>query len=278
MKTIVNKLMLLAAGLMITLSCTTDIDRVTYLGAGAPGVVLKVSSTSNLVLLKANESYTSLLFQWTNPNYQFSNGPSTQDVFYTIQIVQDTVGSDFNSPKMATVAITNDVTHPFTVKDLNNALALLELPDETPHHFQFRVKATLAGGNEPIYSNVVKIVITTYLDVVYPVPANLYIVGDATPAGWNNDVAHLVPSQQLTKVKPYLYQINSLALTQNQFLFVPVAGDWTHKYAFDAPGSTNNPMGDAFKPDANSNFQAPAAGNYMIQVNFKTGKYSMTKL
>lgn len=257
------------------LSCTVDDTKVTYQGGTAP--VLTLSSTSDVILTKANENYTSLQFQWTNPSYQFSNGESTQDVYYTLEI--DTTGSNFTNPKRNSISYTGDLSHTFLVKDLNSVLSILELSDYRLHPFEFRLKATLANGNEPFYSNVVKVNISTYLDVVYPVPAHLYIVGDATPSGWDNDSSHPDATQTFTKVNSYSFQINSLALNGKQFLFIPVAGDWSHKYAFDAPGSTNATDGDKFTPDAKSNFQAPAAaGNYKITVNFKTGKYSVQKI
>ncbi len=267
-------LYVLIAGMFFT-SCNNDDIKVTYIGGAAP--TLSLSSSSDLVLFKAQEDYSTIQLQWTNPAYTFSNGSSTQDVFYTLQI--DSTGSNFSNPKMGAISYTNDVSHTFTVRELNTALSALELSDYKPHSFEFRIKATLANGNEPQYSNVVKVNITTYLDVVYPVPAHLYIVGDATPSGWTND-SNGKPdaTQTFTKVSTYLFQINSLAMTGNQFLFIPVAGDWTHKYAFDSPSSNNNAMGDKFTPDANSNFQAPAAGNYKITVNFKTGKYSLEKI
>jgi len=106
----------------------------------------------------------------------------------------------------------------------------------------------------------------------------LYIVGDATPSGWTNDTSHPDATQTFTKVNSYTFQINSLAITPNHFLFIPLAGDWGHKYSFDAPGSTNDTSGDKFTPDAKSDFQAPADGNYKITVNFKTGKYSLQKI
>lgn len=262
----------LLAGVLFV-SCNNDDTNITFKGGTAP--TLSVSSSSDLVLTKATEGYSTLQFQWTNPGYSFSNGASTQDVHYTLQI--DTTGSNFSNPKMASISFTNDINHTFTVKELNTALSNLELKDYYVHPFEFRVKATLANGKEPQYSNVLKINITTYLDVVYPVPAHLYIVGDATPSGWSNDSTHPDATQTFTKVNSYLFQIDALQLTGGkQFLFIPVAGDWSHKYAFDAPGSTNNTSGDAFKPDANSNFQGPAvSGTYKIIVNFKTGKYSI---
>jgi hypothetical protein len=262
----------LLAGVLFV-SCNNDDTNVTYLGGVTP--TLSVSSASDLVLTKATENYSTLQFQWTNPSYSFSNGASTQDVHYTLQI--DTTGANFSSPKMVSLSYTNDVLHSFTVKELNTALSNLELKDYFVHPFEFRIKASLANGKEPQFSNVLKINITTYLDVVYPVPAHLYIVGDATPSAWANDSTHPDASQTFTKVNSYLFQIDALALTGGkQFLFIPVAGDWTHKYAFDASSSSNNTSGDAFKPDAASNFQGPAvSGTYKITVNFKTGKYTI---
>lgn len=253
--------------------CNNDDTKIIFKGGSSP--VLSTSTSADVVLNKADETLNTLQFQWTNPTYSFSNGVSTQDVYYTLQI--DTTDT-FSNPKMATVSFTNDIFHSFTVKELNTTLSVLELKDYVPHNFKFRVKATLAGNNEPQFSNVIAVNISTYLDVKYPVPAHLYIVGDATPSGWSNDSVHPDATQTFTKINSYTFQIASLAILANQFLFIPVAGDWSHKYAFDADASSNNTSGDYFTPDAKSNFQAPAAGNYKITVNFKTGKYSFEKL
>ncbi|MBS1559552.1 MAG: SusE domain-containing protein [Bacteroidetes bacterium] len=264
-----------AIGLVFA-SCNNPETKMMYQSGTAP--VLTVSSTANLTLMpNANNAVlSSLQFQWTNPNYQFTNGVNTQSVTYTLQV--DTVGSNFTNPNMGVITFTNAVSNNFTIKALNGLCGQLQLADGTPHTFAFRIKSTLANGSLPLYSNTVQITITTYLDVVYPVPANLYIVGDATPSGWQNDSSKPDATQTFTKVNPYTFQLNSIALTANQFLFIPVAGSWTHKYAFNAPSSSNNPMGDVFTPDASSNFQAPPAGNYKIIVNFKTAKYTMILL
>jgi hypothetical protein len=272
----------LLAGLLFA-SCSNDETKITYLGGGTP--TLGVSSTADLVLSKAQENFSSLQFQWTNPNYSFSNGSNTQDVYYSLQI--DTTGSNFSNPKMATISYTNDVNHIFTVKELNTALSNLELPDFKVHPFEFRIKATLANGKEPQLSNVIKINITTYLDVVYPVPANLYITGSATPGGWQAGTAgEAVPAgQQFTKINSYSFQINSLALTfngtadgNNGFLLLPVYGSWSAKYGFTGAKHANNGSGDTFKPDGNDFAPPSPSGNYKIVVNFKTGKYTMTQL
>ncbi|HLZ16559.1 MAG TPA: SusE domain-containing protein [Cyclobacteriaceae bacterium] len=261
----------LLAGALLA-SCNKEENRVTFAGGTPP--VLSVSSASDLVLQKANAAYTSLQFQWSNPNYEFSNGVNTQDVFYTLQI--DTTGSNFSSPNEVGLSFTQDVSTTFTVKGLNTALAGMQLSDNVLHPFEFRVKATLGNGSVPVYSNVLKINIATYLDVVYPVPANLYITGSATPKSWMSGGDAPVASQQFTKTNTYTFVLSNFTLIGGQeFLLVPVYGDWSNKYGTVGANDTNNPSGDAFVP-AGNNFIAPAATKaYTVTVNFKTGKYTV---
>lgn len=258
------------------LSCDKEENKVTFTKATAP--VLTASSTADLVLLKSQENFSSLQFQWTNPGFEFSNGVNTQDVNYTLQI--DTTGSNFTNPKIVGKPFTNLTSTSFIVKDFNSALAGLELKDGVPHNFEFRVKATLSSASLPQYSNVVKIKITTYLDVVFPVPAKLFITGAATPLSWQagNGTESEPPNQKFTLVNPYTFQINSLALNASSgYLLIPVYSSWGAKYGFTGDKEKNNVMEDTFKPDGND-FLSPDAGNYKIVVNFKTGKISLTKL
>jgi hypothetical protein len=263
-------------GALIVLACDKEETRVTFLKSTPP--VLVASSTADLVLNKAQENFSSLQFQWTNPVFEFSNGVNTQNVSYVLQI--DQAGKDFGSAKQIGLGFTNAVSRSFTVKELNNTLSGLELADFVPQDFEFRIKATLSNNSVPVYSNVVKIKITTYLDVVYPVPANLFMIGDATPAQWDNNVAKLDPAQKFTLINTYTFQINSIALTGGKYyLLLPVAGSWDSKYAFPGTKDQNNRLGDTFKLNDGQDFLAPAeSGNYKVTVNFKTAKVSLEKL
>jgi hypothetical protein len=260
---------LLLAGAVL-FSCEKEEDRVTLTGGADPE--LMVSATSDLVLTKAKENYGSLQFQWTNPDYQFSNGTNTQDVYYTLEI--DTTGSSFTNPKKSTLAFTKEEFKEFKVKDLNNALSAMELKDFTPHDFEFRIKAAMSNSSAVKYSNVIKIKITTYLDVVYPVPDELYITGDATPGNWMGDGNAPLLTQKFEKINAYTFQLANLHMAGDLgFLFVPVYGNWSNKYGFTGEGKKNNTNGDTFKPSGND-LLSPPTGNYKITVNFKTGKYS----
>jgi starch-binding outer membrane protein SusE/F len=260
----------LLAGIFL-FSCEEEADKVFFRGGTEP--VLTASSTDDVVLTKSKENYNSLQFQWTNPQYEFSNGVNTQDVFYTLEI--DTAGSNFSNPKMVSLPFSKDLFTNFTVRELNNTLSALELKDEVPHDFEFRVKATLSNGNVPLYSNVVPIKISTYLDVVYPVPDKLFITGAATPKGWMAGGDAPESTQEFTKINSYTFQINSLQINANSgFLFVPVYGNWDNKYGYTGAGLSNNPNGDSFMPGGNDFISPSVSKAYKITVNFKTGKYS----
>ncbi len=117
---------------------------------------------------------------------------------------------------------------------------------------------------------------------VYPVPQSLYIVGDATPGGWNNPVP--TPSQQFTQVNLTEFQITIQLTAGGGYLLLPVNGSWDAKYAA-MDNTAVNPMGDSFgyysgsnPTNYNTNIPAPAVtGTYLIDVNFATGAYTLTK-
>lgn len=111
------------------------------------------------------------------------------------------------------------------------------------------------------------------------IPMDLFIVGGATPGGWNNPVP--TPAQQFTKNGNCLFEIASLNLNSanGMYLLLPVNGSWSDKYGgVGANNGSNNPLEDDFK-QGGSDLAAPTtAGNYKISVNFATGKYKLTKL
>lgn len=118
-----------------------------------------------------------------------------------------------------------------------------------------------------------KFSVTPYTGVL---PDNLFIVGDATPGGWNNPVP--TPSQQFTRFNSSIFEITLPLTGGKQYLFLPVNGDWSHKYAVADNTVQGLAEGGDFGYDLNENFPGPAAdGIYKIVVNFVTGKFTVTK-
>lgn len=268
----------LSSLLIIALAgCEKEDNKILFQGGTNP--LLKASSTAPMVLSAANASNAAIKFEWTNPEYRFNTGISSQDVIYILEV--DTTGSNFTNPGRQLISVSKDLEKNFTVKDLNAVLSKMNLQENIPHQMEFRVKSTIAGDIVPLYSNVIKITITPYLDVVVPIPASgkLFITGSATPGNWMGGGDPELASQQFTQVNPSLYVINSIALTGGgSYLFVPVYGNWSNKYGFVGSGNGNNVNGDEFKAEGNDILAPSVSGNYKIEVNFKTGRFTVTKL
>ena len=274
----VTKYFLFTTMLFVALiGCKKEENQIFYEGGTNP--VLSASSTAAMVLLPANQNNTAIKFSWTNPDYKFTTGVSSQDVNYILQV--DTTGANFTNPNIQEVAIAKSLDITFTVKDLNTILTKLNVVENITHNIEFRIKASLVNGNVPLYSNVIKIVITPYLDVAIPISTtgDLYITGDATPSGWTNNPP---VAQKCTKVSNTLYTISMSFVPGKQYKFLTTLNAWQPQYGLKAGtgggsggdlGLNNNTPQYGSDPDG---IPTPAtAGNYTVTINFKTGKYSV---
>lgn len=275
MKNKLAYLLTIAVIALVFASCKKDEHKIYYEDGTAP--VLTASTTGPLVLTKATATRAALKLNWTNPNYRFTTGTSSQDVTYILQV--DSAGKNFSSSKLQEVSFSKDLETTFTDTLLNSILAVLELSEDKPHDIDMRIKSSLAGGTVPLYSNVIKLTVTPYLDVAVQLPAsgNLYITGSATPGDWMKDNAPELVSQRFTQVNKTLYEITVKLTANNSFVFVPVYGNWSDKYAYTGAKNGNNVDGDSFQRGG-EDLKAPAqTANYKVTVNFKTGRYSVTK-
>jgi starch-binding outer membrane protein SusE/F len=269
-----NKFLYLLSALLIlaTWSCKKDEKQVIYNGGTAP--VLSANSTS-IPLSYATKDNEAVTLSWTNPAYMFNTGVSSQNVSYQLEL--DTTGANFSNPNKKVISISKDLAYTFTQDELNDYLLnTLVLVPGMAHNIEFRVKSFLPNNNAQLTSNVLKFTVTPYAippKVVPPASGTLFIVGDATPGGWNNPVP--VPSQQLTKLSPTLYKITLPLTGGKSYLFLPVNGDWSAKFGGMGANNTNNPFGDDFKPGGGDLLAPPANGTYTITVDFQRGKFTV---
>ena len=90
-----------------------------------------------------------------------------------------------------------------------------------------------------------------------PSSGDLFLVGNASPGGWNNPVP--VPSQKFTQVSATVYELTIALTGGNSYLLLPVNGSWSDKYGGVGSGNnSNNVNGDDFKRGG-SDLLAPAA-------------------
>ena len=266
------------SALLMLAGCEKEENRVYFEGGTAP--VLSASKTA-VSLTPATQDQNAVTFNWTNPDYRFTTGVSSQDVTYTFEI--DTVGSNFSGAFHYVTAFARDISKSFTQKELNDILGnTMRLEADRTYNLEARVTSTIGSvGSGKLVSNVAKFTATPFAPppkVALPVTGKLFIVGNATAGGWNNPVP--TPSQEFTKVNNTKYTID-LPLTPGLFyLFLPENGSWSTKYAWPE-GLARNPAGGPFefRGGGGQDFQAPAAaGTYRIVVDFQLGEFTVTKL
>ena len=277
MKKIINYILgsVLLAGVLV--SCKKDEKKVFYEGGTAP--VLSANLATNLPLAYADRDLQAITFSWTNPEYKFTTGVNSQNVTYTWEM--DTVGANFTNTKKKQLSISGDLRRTFTQGEINDFLLnQLELAASIPHNIEFRVKASIGGAAPTVLiSNSLQFRVIPFAippKVTPPASNRLFIVGSATPGGWNNP---MTPPQEMTQVTPTMYTIN-LALTgAGSYLFLPVNnGAWNVKYGCLGGNNTNNPDGDEFREGGYDMIAPAAGGNFKIEVNFQQGKFKLTRL
>jgi hypothetical protein len=223
-------------------------------------ITLTPTATTDLTLLVTNSSNNAITFNWNKSEY------GSNVINYALQM--DVAGNNFANPQ--TVKYGTNLTSSISVNDLNNYAIAAGIIGGSTKNLEFRIVSYLGTtyATPMVYSNVASIKVTTFT----PVPAALYIVGDATDGGWSNPVP--LPSQQFSRIDAVSYGIVVRLTAGKSYLFLPKNGDWGNKY-----GGASATGGALLSNNAvpGSNTPAPATtGMYQIVVNFQTGTYTVT--
>ena len=270
------KLFLSILAALTLFACQKADNKISYLGGTPPVLTANQTTIPLTYLTRANPAVT---LTWTNPNYKFTTGLSSQDVFYQVEI--DTTGSNFTNPNRKILQVSKDLSITLTQNDINdymlNSLGLAVLVN---HNIEVRVTSTLINSSVPLTSNTVKfsaVPFATPPKVNPPAGGVLYLVGSATAGGWANPVP--VPTQKFTQLSTTIYEITVPLTGGNEYLLLPINGDWSHKYSVADKTVPGLNTGGDFKLDAPDNFPGPSvSGNYLIHVDFQRGKFTVTKL
>lgn len=169
-----SSFMLLIALMALWSSCVKNEGKVT-INPGQPNALN--STITTLVLLQANAANNAGTFTWTEADFGYKAA-----ITYTIQMCKG--GTNFASSATTTeVNMGTALSKTFTVKELNDKMQEI-ISDGVATQVEARIKADVGSGVDPIYSNVVSMTITSYLDIVtYTFPASLNVAGNFQ--GWD---------------------------------------------------------------------------------------------
>ncbi|HEU5051952.1 MAG TPA: SusE domain-containing protein [Hanamia sp.] len=256
-------------------SCRKDEHKVILEGGTAP--VLTSSVTDTVPMSFATQNNTAFKLNWTNPDYQFNTGVNSLDVSYNILI--DTT-SDFSNPNLKTVSVGSDLSKTFTQAEFNDILLnQLQLDTGMSHKINIKVNAFLGTKSAQLSSNVLSVNATPYAippKVAPPASGELFIVGSATPGGWNNPMTVDPATQQFTKVSPTLFEITIQLTGNGEYKLIGVNGSWDQQWGVATADDPTEIYGGDFVFNSQNVLAPPTSGKYKITVDFQRGKFTVT--
>lgn len=267
MKQILKNFLFIASLAIILVACEKK-ELLTVFNNGV-SVTLQ-SSTTTIAPKVADSLSTAVTFSWSNPNY----ATDSTRVKYVLQI--DSSGRNFSNA--TSIVLMSKSNYSFIAKDLNAILLSLGFKYNTTYKVDVRIVSSYANNNEQLTSNVLILTMTPYVvppKVTPPTSKALFLVGSATAGGWNNPVP--LPTQQFTRVDSVTYQGKFYLKGGQQYLALPVNGDWTNKYSVADNLKFGLANGGDFGFNFKDNFPGPAVtGLYIIKLDFQAGKFTVT--
>lgn len=259
---------------LVMSSCEKKDNEVIFESGTAP--VLSADKSGTIMVTKATQAQQALTLSWTNPNYVFNTGPSSQDVNYAIE-VRAKDSARFNTIRV----VSKSLSTTFTQADLNDFLIKspadggLGLTPDSVAKIEIRVTSFIGNQSAANVTNKTSNVLSFTVDKLYSVDPDLWLTGDAAAAGWTNNPG---PSQKFTYNRATGKFSITLPLTGGKGVkFLTTAGAWQPQWGV-APGTTVTPgtefaiianPGGGNDPDA---ITIPTTGTYTITVDLNSKK------
>lgn len=243
---------LFAAGLTLFQSC--DKDEMIVLDESA---TMSFSlSVTNMTLTEATSNQTATVASFIEPNVGFDAAPLYRVYF-------DFANGDFTDAVYIDAG--SSISRDFTVIEINDALIDLGISPLVPTNID--VKAAAIYGSKIIYSNEVQITVMAF-PTEYP---NLFLVGDATAAGWDNNNNNYPMFKDPVLAGRYYYTGYFAA---GSVKLLEIKGQWQPQWGKGSTAGTLavNPGGGT-DPDVIS---IPSSGYYTLFVDLVNLTFTLT--
>lgn len=256
------------AGLSLNYSCSKqEKDPVLNLSQSTKPAFTNPVSPAAFVLLQADADLELTNFQWSPAVYTFAELENTK---YILQM--DVIDNTFSDP--VTLQSSETTSFSITVGALNQKLLGLDLSPGVAQDIYFRIISFIVDqtGSESLTSDVLTVTVTPYTDEVVVKP--IYLLGDATDAGWDNNAA-----LEMTYAGGSTFSIIA-NLQAGKFLkFISKRGAWAPQWGTDANG-TSEGGNLVYRPDEATTdppaIPSPAvAGEYKITVDTANLTYTV---
>lgn len=272
MKNISKSLIALFA--VLAFSCNSDDvqDRPIITGIDAP-VLIAPEEGNAYVLLEANAAIQAERFVWSKANFG-------QEVAVNYEVELDKAGNEFANPQ-SLGAIIGGSQLSVSVVTLNTAVMAVGGEAEVESLYEVRVKASVNDTFEPMYSNLMSISVTPYVNAVIVDPV-LFLIG--SPQGyyglgqWDNATA--LKMRHIGSDNAQIFEGYVKVATGDEFKFIDAQADWAALTGnYGVIGGSQN--GNLENSAGSGNLKIAATdgdGLYYIWVDLDNLKYKAIKM
>ncbi|MEO9022290.1 MAG: SusE domain-containing protein [Ginsengibacter sp.] len=268
---------------ILVISCKKDEKQLIYEKGINP--VLTTDNTGTVSLAKVNSANDALTLFWTNPEYVLNTGISSQGVSYNIEMRKHGDNS-----YVSFAVVNSGLQKTFNQGDINGFLTKdlpsggLNVPSDKPVVVDIRVTSFLGSQTALNATNLSSAPFTVTFDKPYNIDPDLWVVGDATTAGWTNTPP---ASQKLAYDRASKTFSITMALSGGSsiegFKFLTTSGAWQPQWGVPntsvSPGTLGtfalavNP-GNASDPNA---IKVPSNGTYTLVVDLINKKVTISQ-
>lgn len=246
------KILAIACIGLLVISCEKDEDQAVITETTKSKIT---PDKTTIVLDKANPDNEALNVTWNKSAFDLP-------VVYTQQLQLGIKGKNFENSSTVDAASSPLI---FTNKQLNSIALSLGAAPNVAAQIEIRLK-TLVGAAS-FYSNVVTLTVTPYLLGPTYNYIDLYLIGDATSAGWTNADTNtkFLPLVKSSTAGVYSY---TGYFAQGEFKMIKTPGSWDPQYGLGSPGVLSTSGGSGNIPIA-------VAGYYKLTINTTALTYTL---
>lgn len=250
------------------ISCRNDDGPVIYLDNTVPPRFL-TPEVDSVVLSEEMADMLFPEFSWTATRYDFEYGLA--NITYSLQMdIED--GCFY---RYSTLTNTDTTAYSLTQAAMNTRLLMSDVPYGQPVDVYFRIASYIVslGSRETCMSEVFKMSITPYqTDITYP---PIYLLGDATVAGWDNTKVVEVPHHSGST-----FSVIQPLSSSGSLKFIADIGSWVPQWGTNANGTWENGTlvyrAVESDPDPSAIPAPPQDGIYQITVDTLNMLYNIS--
>lgn len=257
-KNIINKMLLALVSLMFITSCA---DREMTIVDTEQSPILLDLSTESLYLDENFPNNNALTLSWDAADYG-----APLEVTYVVEV---SATSTFDTVAELGTATKSATNISFTNKQMNEASSAIGLTPYVEQTMYFRVISYIGSpaGTEQV-SEITSLAITPYQASPTYEYTDLFLIGDATAGGWDNNEtnANLFPLMKTTSTSVYTF---TGYFKVGGFKLIEVKGSWDDQYGYAGTDGTLSTDGGS------GNIPVTTAGYYTLSIDTSALTYTL---